>query len=184
MPVEYIKALHIIFVVTWFAGLFYACRLLVYRREIQDRPAMERDILQVQLDLMTSRLWYGIAWPSAVLTFIFGHWILVAGGWHRVILQPYSTWLLAKYILVWCLLGYQLYLQRIVNLQNKGNYTHSSTSLRIWNEVATLFLFAIVFLVVVKQAISMLWGIVALLLLGFIIFLAIGIYKKLRTSKN
>ncbi|OYX08967.1 MAG: protoporphyrinogen IX oxidase, partial [Algoriphagus sp. 32-45-6] len=76
MGFEYIKALHIIFVVTWFAGLFYIVRLFIYQTEALERPESERNILKPQLDLMASRLWYIITWPSAVLTLIFGAWVL------------------------------------------------------------------------------------------------------------
>ncbi|MDR9488704.1 CopD family protein, partial [Salibacter sp.] len=70
----YIKALHIIFVVTWFAGLFYIVRLFIYHTEAEQRSEPEKSILQSQFRLMEKRLWYGITWPSAVLTMIFGIW--------------------------------------------------------------------------------------------------------------
>lgn len=76
MTFEYVKALHIIFVVTWFAGLFYIVRLFIYQTEALQKPELERSILKPQLDLMASRLWYIITWPSAVLTLIFGTWVL------------------------------------------------------------------------------------------------------------
>ena len=72
----YVKALHIIFIVTWFAGLFYIVRLFVYQREALDKEEPERSIIGSQLALMAGRLWYMITWPSAVLTLIFGIWTL------------------------------------------------------------------------------------------------------------
>src|SRR6185295_6392612 len=77
----YFKALHIIFVVTWFAGLFYMPRLLVYNREAVDMPMDSKKILQGQFNMMMKKLWYGITWPSAVLTLIFGMIVLFKGGW-------------------------------------------------------------------------------------------------------
>ena len=63
----YLKALHIIFIVTWFAGLFYIVRLFIYNTEAGDKDAVERDILRRQFGIMMKRLWYGITWPSRYL---------------------------------------------------------------------------------------------------------------------
>ena len=71
----YIKALHIIFIVTWFSGLFYIVRLFIYNTEAKEKTEPEKSILQKQFSTMINRLWLGITWPSAVLTFIFGGWI-------------------------------------------------------------------------------------------------------------
>ena len=76
MGFEYVKALHLIFIVTWFAGLFYIVRLFIYQTEALEKSEQERQILKPQLDLMAHRLWYIITWPSAVLTLIFGFWVL------------------------------------------------------------------------------------------------------------
>ena len=76
MDFSYLKALHIIFVVTWFAGLFYIVRLFIYHSEAESKPEPERSILQKQYKLMEKRLWYGITWPSMILTITFGSWDL------------------------------------------------------------------------------------------------------------
>ena len=73
----YIKALHVIFVVTWFAGLFYMVRLFIYNREAFDKPDPERRILQQQFTIMIRRLWFGITWPSCILTLVFGTWLII-----------------------------------------------------------------------------------------------------------
>ena len=73
----YVKALHIIFIVTWFSGLFYIVRLFIYNREAAEKEEPEKSILQKQFSIMIKRLWFGITWPSAVLTLIFGAWL-----WH------------------------------------------------------------------------------------------------------
>ena len=65
----YIKALHIIFIVTWFSGLFYIVRLFIYNTEAGQKAEPEKSILQRQFSIMIKRLWLGITWPSAVLTF-------------------------------------------------------------------------------------------------------------------
>ena len=73
---NYLKSLHLIFVITWFAGLFYIVRLFVYQIEANDKPSPEKEILQKQYKIMTYRLWYIITWPSAVLASIFAFWLL------------------------------------------------------------------------------------------------------------
>jgi len=72
---NYIKSLHIIFLVTWFAGMFYMVRLFIYNTEAADKPEATRSILQAQFRIMMKRLWWGITWPSAILTLIFGPWM-------------------------------------------------------------------------------------------------------------
>lgn len=175
----YVKALHIIFVVTWFAGLFYIVRLFVYAAEANAADDPERRILLKQFSLMQRRLWFGITWPSAVLTFIFGHWVLLAGPWRYLLFSGFD-WLTIKYILVWGLLLYHLWCHRTFRQQQRGVFKHNSTRLRIMNEGATIFLIAIVFLVVVKSNLSLLYGVGGLLLIGVLLMTAIYIYKRLR----
>src|SRR5690606_27841287 len=74
---NYIKALHLIFVITWFAGLFYIPRLFVYQIEAFHKPSPDKEILGEQLKLMAKRLWYIITWPSAILATVFALWLLV-----------------------------------------------------------------------------------------------------------
>ncbi|MBK0401677.1 CopD family protein [Adhaeribacter sp. BT258] len=174
----YVKALHIIFVVTWFAGLFYIVRLFIYFAEAADKPEPEKSILQTQFKLMQKRLWYGITWPSAILTLLFGVWMLyLYTGFQNI-----PGWLWLKIAFVAGLFLYQFSCQKIFRQQQNDLVKQTSTQLRIWNEVATLFLFAIVFLVVLKSSLNFIWGVVGLVLFGVILMLAIRIYKKLRTS--
>ena len=178
MSFFYIKALHIIFVVTWFAGLFYIVRLFIYFAEAQEKPEPERSILQNQFRIMQKRLWYGITWPSAILTLIFGFSIVVT----LRLYDPFPDWLVWKLAFVVGLYVYHFLCHRIFKQQQQGIIRYSSTQLRIWNEVATVFLIAIVFLVVLKNALSMVWGIVGLLLFSALLMLAIRIYKRVRES--
>ena len=76
MDFLYIKALHIIFVVTWFAGLFYIIRLFIYHVEAENKLEPAKSILQTQYKLMSKRLWYIITWPSAILASVFAFWML------------------------------------------------------------------------------------------------------------
>jgi len=178
----YLKAAHIIFVVTWFAGLFYMPRLFIYATEAAEKPEIERTILRKQFEIMMRRLWYGITWPSAIITLILGTSVLISSNYYSVIFLPEGRWLLIKLIFVVLLYAYHFSLQKIVNQELKGIYKYTSQQLRIWNEVATLFLFAIVFLATVKQSISLLWGFVALIALLLVLLTAIKIYKLLRKN--
>jgi len=171
----YIKALHIIFVVTWFAGLFYIVRLFVYNAEANEKQEPERGILLKQFSIMQKRLWYGITWPSAILTLIFGTWMGFLYG-------SLPLWLLVKLFFVLGLFIYHLFLHCIFRQQQKLNFRWNSQQLRIWNEVATLFLVAIVMLAVVKQLISFIWGILVLIAIGILLFAAIKIYKRFRKA--
>ncbi len=169
----YIKALHIIFIVTWFAGLFYMVRLFIYNREAQDKPEDERKVLQKQFSVMIKRLWFGITWPSCILTIIFGTWMAILFG-------SLPTWLWIKIGFVMGLLAYHFSLHIIYNQQARQQFKYTSNQLRIWNEVATIFLFAIIMLVVVKDALSLVWSLGGLIVFGVVLMIAIKWYKKLR----
>lgn len=171
----YIKALHIIFVITWFSGLFYIVRLFVYSAEANEKPEPERSVLLKQFSIMQKRLWYGITWPSAVLTLIFGLWM-----WYLYASLP--LWLLIKLFFVAGLFAYHISLHIIFRQQQKENFRWTSQQLRIWNEVATLFLIAIVMLAVVKQLLSLAWGIGVLAAVSIVLLLAIKIYKRFRKA--
>jgi putative membrane protein len=173
---NYVKALHVIFIVTWFSGLFYMVRLFIYHTEASEKPEPEKNILQQQFRIMIRRLWLGITWPSAILTLIFGPWMMI-------LLGGVPTWLAIKLGFVGGLYLYHFSLQMIYRQQMRGIFRFSSQQLRIWNEVATIFLVAIVMLAVVKESLSWVWGLVGLF--GFVIVLmsAIRIYKIVRTRR-
>ena len=177
---SYIKALHIIFIVTWFAGLFYMPRLFIYATEAGDKSETEKKILRDQFTVMMKRLWYGITWPSAVLTLVFGPWVLIEGNWYKQLFAPEGRWLLIKLVFVVLLYGYHWSLHQILKQELRGEYRYTSQQLRIWNEAATVILIAVVMLVVVKQSMSMVWGLVGLLLFIALLMSAIRIYKQLR----
>ena len=179
MGFEYVKALHIIFVVTWFAGLFYIVRLFIYQTEALERPEDERKILKPQLDLMASRLWYIITWPSAVLTLIFGAWVL-SYRWGYMQLG----FMHAKLGFVLLLYLYHGFSHLIFKELQAGKARWNSTKLRLWNEVATILLFAIVFLIVLKSTVSMLQGIAGLIGLAVLLMLGIKLYKNYRIKKG
>lgn len=171
----YFKALHIIFVITWFAGLFYIVRLFIYHVEANEKSSPEREILIKQYTLMEKRLWYMITWPSAILTTIFG-----AGLLHTFWPVTSMPWLMAKLIFVAFLYLYHFACAKIMKSLIGGKFKYTSTQLRIWNEVATVLMFAIVFLVVLKDLVSLGWGMVALFVFSAILMIGIKIYKKQR----
>ena len=175
MAFDYIKSLHIIFIVTWFAGLFYIVRLFIYQTEAMDRPEEERKILKPQLDLMAKRLWMGITWPSAILTLIFGFWTLYY-RWGFIQLE----FMQAKLAFVLILYIYHIKCHFIYKELQNDVSKWTSDQLRYWNEGATVLLFAIVFLIVLKSFADMAWGLVGLIALSAALMLGIWAYKKVR----
>ena len=173
----YVKAVHIIFIVTWFSGMFYIVRLFVYHAEANEKSEPERRILSEQYRLMIKRLWLGITYPSAILTLIFGTWM-----WHLLGATP--DWLMIKLGFVVGLYLYHFSLDWIYKQQMKGIFKYSSQQLRIWNEVATIFLVSIVMLVVVKESMSFVWGLLGLFLFIIILMSAIKLYKISRQNSN
>ncbi|HEX4852492.1 MAG TPA: CopD family protein, partial [Puia sp.] len=174
---NYVKALHIIFIVTWFSGLFYVVRLFIYNTEAGEKPEPEKTIFRKQFSIMIRRLWLGITWPSAILTLIFGPWI-----WF--LLGNFPHWLAVKLFFVIGLYLYHISLHIIYRQQMRGEFRFSSQQLRIWNEIATVFLIAVVFVAVVKQALSILWALVGLIILMIVLMIAIRIYRKIRLKRN
>ena len=176
---DYLKSLHLIFVITWFAGLFYIVRLFVYQIEASEKPSPEKEILQEQFKIMSYRLWYIITWPSAILASFFAFWMLYE-------VPSYLTmgWMQVKLCFVFALYFYHAGCQKIYTQQQNGIVKYNSFKLRIWNELATLLLFAIVFLVVLKNSISWVWGVVGILLFGALLMFAIKLYKEVRSKHN
>ncbi len=177
MSYLYIKALHIIFIVTWFSGMFYIVRLFIYNTEAQEKSEVERDILRGQFTIMIKRLWLGITFPSAVLTLIFGSML-----WYLLGITP--EWLMLKLGFVVGLYAYFFTLNAIYQQQMKGIFRYTSQQLRIWNEVATIFLVAIVMLVVVKDNMSFVWGLLGLFLFVILLMSAINLYKMVRKKQG
>lgn len=179
MTFLYLKAVHIIFIVTWFAGLFYMPRLFVYILEAHSKQEPEQSILRKQLIMMASRLWYGITWPSAVITLGLGATLIVN--------QPewlQQGFMQLKLTLVFFLYAYHFSLHFLFNQLKKGVVRYSSQHMRIWNEVATLFLISIVFIIVLKNALSMIWGLAGLLVVTALILAGMNIYKRYRKNKE
>jgi putative membrane protein len=174
----YIKALHLIFVITYFAGLFYMPRLMVYMVEAAERPQSEADIIIPQLQLMMRRLWQIITVPSAILGLIFGLWML----WINPFLLG-KSWMLVKLVFVGLLILYHLQTHRFYKAFLQRNCQRSASFFRIWNEGATLILFAVIFLAILKDSIHWIFGLLVLFGLTFLLMLGIRVYKLYR-NKN
>ncbi|MCB0461698.1 MAG: CopD family protein [Flavobacteriaceae bacterium] len=175
---NYIKSLHLIFVITWFAGLFYIPRLFIYQIEAYNKRSPEKEILGEQLKLMAKRLWFIITWPSAILAVVFAVWLLI--------LQPSwlsQGWMHIKLLFVILLILYHLKTHQYFLQLQKDYIRYSSNFMRIWNEGATLFLFAIVFLAILKNSINWIFGVLGIVLLAVMLMLAIRLYKRIR-EKN
>jgi len=174
----YIKALHLIFVITYFAGLFYMPRLMVYMVEAAERPQSEADIIIPQLQLMMRRLWQIITVPSAILGLIFGLWML----WINPFLLG-KSWMLVKLVFVGLLILYHIQTHRFYKAFLQRNCQRSASFFRIWNEGATLILFAVIFLAILKDSIHWIFGLLVLFGLTFLLMLGIRVYKLYR-NKN
>lgn len=135
----WIKSFHIIFVVTWFAGLFYLPRLFVYHAQADDAPSIER------FKVMERKLYYGIMAPSAVLAVLFGGWLWLGYG-----IGQGQRWLLAKLALVVALIVYHLYCGLLLEEFRHDRNTHPHTWYRWFNEAPVLVLVGAVLLVVLK----------------------------------
>lgn len=138
----WIKALHIIFIVTWFAGLFYLPRLFVYHAMCQpdDRLGIER------FKIMERKLYYGIMMPGAIFSLLFGLWLLS----YNVTFYLHAGWMHAKLGIVGLLISYHIYLGYLLRQFKHDNNKHGHVFYRFLNEVPVLFLVGIVILVVVK----------------------------------
>jgi len=176
---NYLKALHLIFVITWFAGLFYMVRLFVYHTEAKVKPEPEQSILIKQYQIMESRLWNIITFPSALLATIFAVMLLIL---NPILLE--MGWMHIKLGFVVLLWIYHLKCHFIHKELQQNITKYSSTFYRIWNEVATLILFSIIFLVILKNAFNWIFGVVGLFSLAILLMIGIKLYKRIREKNN
>ncbi len=161
--------------ITWFAGLFYVPRLFIYHIEANKKQKNEAHILIPQLKIMARRLWYIITWPSAILATLFAIWLIIlVPSWLS------QGWMHTKIFFVALLILYHLKTHKMfLNLQ-KDKMKYTSMYVRIWNEGATLLLFSIVFLVILKDSLSWIWGLIGFIALGLVLILGIRLYNKIR----
>ena len=133
----WIKALHVVFMVTWFAGLFYLPRLFVYHAQAQDRISIDR------FKIMERKLYFGIMTPGAVLTIVLGLWLWLGFG-------ITGGWLHAKLVLVAMLVGYHLWCGKLVSDFKHERNRHDHVWYRWFNEFPLLILVGVVILAITK----------------------------------
>ncbi|RFC55589.1 protoporphyrinogen oxidase HemJ [Brumimicrobium aurantiacum] len=171
------KALHIIFMVSWFAGLFYIVRLFIYHTEAQEKDEVEKNILSKQFVEMEKKLWWIITTPAMILTVIFGVSMLI---YNPALLK--MDWMHLKLAFVLLLLIYHFTCQKIMFKLKNNEFTWTSNKLRLWNEVATLALVAIVFLVIMKNSLNWIYGTIGFFAVAIALMIGIKIYKRIRNK--
>lgn len=179
MTYDVLKALHIVFVVTWFAGLFYLFRLFIYHREAADRPEAEGAVLMAQFRIMERRLWAAITLPSGILASGFGVALIALNpAWLQL---PFMWVKLAFVALLWI---YMVHGAQVLKQCREGVPKASSIRLRFLNEVPTVILIAVVFLIVLQDAVGWIWGVGGILGLALLLTLAIKRYQQARHRKG
>jgi len=175
----YTKAFHLIFIVTWFAGLFYIVRLFIYHTEAQEKEDAKKTILSNQFVIMEKRLWYGITWPSAILVLISALVMLYhsPGFLTQAFMHVKLAFVLGLYL-------YHLYIHKLFVQIQSGSFKMSSNKLRVFNELATIFLVAIVFIIILRDQISWLWGLLGIFAFAFLLWAAISLYKRSRKKSD
>lgn len=171
----FFKALHIIGFVSWFSGIFYIVRLFVYHREAWDMEDPKGKILRAQYTIMEGRLFYIIQTPAMFLTLI--------GGTGMLLIQPnwlQMPWMHLKLLLLFVLLGYHFSCARLIKKLQNGSSGLSSFNYRLYNELPTLMLIAIVMLAVWKNLNGLWLGLGVLLCLSILFFVAAKLYKAKR----
>ncbi|SFG93849.1 CopD family protein [Pedobacter insulae] len=176
---RYFLAVHIIFVVSWMAGLFYGVRLFIYHTEANDKPEVEKNILQREFAKIEGRLWNIITIPAMILT-------IAAGGMMLYLNPAYLKvdWMQVKLGFVGLLIIYHFICQKIMKQLRRGIFKFSSNQLRLWNEVATILLVAIVFTVILKSAVNWVYGLIGLVAFSVVIMTAVKIYKRYREKSH
>ncbi len=160
------------------AGLFYIVRLFIYHTEAQERVEAERKVLADQFEMMERKLMNIITTPAMILTLLAGiSMLFITPEWVQ------QSWLQVKLGFVAGLVAYHFICIHKMKQMRQGIYTWTSTQLRIWNEVATILLFAIVFLAVLKNGVNWIYGVLGLLAFSMIIMSAVKIYKYYRLKK-
>lgn len=175
----YAKAVHIIFMVCWMAGLFYMPRLFIYHTEAKRKSDVEYQVLHKQFMLMERRLWWVITTPAMCITVLSAVIMLLLSP---VLLS--QGWMQVKLFFVAGLLFYHFKTQHIMKqlVQERSRWT--SSQIRLWNEVATLILFAVVFLVIFRSAIDWIYGVLGIVGLAVLLMILIKWYKRYRYRKG
>ncbi|MFK7907971.1 MAG: protoporphyrinogen oxidase HemJ [Chitinophagales bacterium] len=177
------KALHIIGFVTWFAGLFYLARIFVYHVEANDRDETERNILQAQYNIMAARLYRIITNPAMMITWTFGIAMLVM---NPAYLKGGGGWMHVKLTLVVLLTVYHLYCKGLIKKLEEGKPTLDPFQLRLFNEIPSLFLVAIVLLAVLTQRnlMPVPYVVLVVTIFGALVYMGAKAYQRKRLGKK
>jgi putative membrane protein len=179
MDYSILKSLHIIFVISWFAGLFYLPRLLVYHAEAQSKEPNEKAILSAQFSKMEKLLFNAIMIPAMFLTWITGLLMIYLMWWDSF---GSHTWLHLKLAFVVGITIYHFVCRHFIRQFQQENFIISGPQLRLFNEIATILLVAVVFLVVAKNTLDMVYGLVGFVIFAIVIMAAVKAVKKYRTN--
>lgn len=175
---RFFLAVHVVFVISWMAGLFYILSLFIYHTEANAKEEPERSILIAQFTKMEATVWKIIATPAMIIAVLAGSLMLYT---HPYLLQ--FDWMLVKLGFVVGLLVYHFVCQRMMKQLRTGIYKLNSMKLRLWRELATIFMVAIVFIVILKNAVDWIYGLVGIMGLALVIMMGVKFYKKIR-EKN
>ena len=175
MTILYLKALHIIFVVSWFSGLFYIVRLFIYHTEALQCEEPKQTILHEEYMKNERLLWRIITTPAMVLTVLTAVIMLIMNPAYLS-----NVWMHIKLAFVVGLLVYHFKCGNIIQQLAKKQSNWTSYQLRLWNEGATLFLVAIVFIVVLKHSINWFLGTLGFLLFSITIMMVVKMVKRIR----
>ena len=168
-----IKAVHLIFVICWFAGLFYIGRMFIYYKEAESRDVSERQILQKQFLLMSERVMNIIIWPSVFLASTFGSIMIYYNPGLLDVL-----WMKIKLLIVLLLIIYVMVCQYFLNCMKKGKLNISENKLRFFSEGATLFLIAIVSIASLKTQVSWVYFTAIFIVIALTLSILVKLYKK------
>lgn len=176
-----LKALHIIGFVVWFAGLFYLVRMFVYHTEAYDKEQPEQDILRKQLHMMETKVYKIICTPGMLLTWICGIMMIIDYGmdWFRV-----NSWLHVKLLLILLLTGYHHYCKTLIKKLEIAKTGFTSFQFRLFNELPSLFLIAIVLLAVFRNKLNFLYAIIGILIAALLMYLIARAYKNKREKTS
>lgn len=176
---RYFLAVHVVFVISWMAGLFYILSLFIYHTEANEKEEPERSILVAQFTKMEATLWKIIATPAMIISVLAGVSMLYL---NQTLLQ--TDWMLVKLGFVVGLLIYHFICQRIMKQLRVGIYKMNSFKLRLWRELATILMVAIVFTVILRNAVNWVYGLIGIMGLAMVIMMGVKFYKKIREKNS
>lgn len=175
----YFKAVHIVFVISWMAGLFYLLSLFIYHTEANGKLEPEKSVLTKQFSKMEATLWKIICQPAMLISVAAGACMLYI---NTDLLQ--MDWMWLKLGFVAALIVYHFISGNIIIGLRNNHYRWSSFQLRLWRELATIFMIAIVFVVILKNTLDWVYGLVGIMGVALLIMIAVKLYKKSREKKG